>query len=316
MLATFATVVARRDTRRICGISVLAFAIAVGVAGPGATATAADVLIPPMPSTLATDTSAPSAATTGVPAGTQLRVHKGNLVVRRPGAVISGLEVRGRVVIKAANVTIRNTAIRGGSKPRSGIGLLTIVNRRARNYVVENVTIRPRRISRNFDGIKVSRPGLLRRLDVSGTVDGILIYGSGVRVESSYLHDFRHFRFNPKQRGGSHDDSIQVVAGDGIRIFGNTLTGARNAAVMVTQDVGPTRDLQITDNWIDNGACSINFGSGGPYQTGIQVNGNRFGRAQLVPGCAIVRRARSSDLRPVGNVWDADESPVRVSKGS
>ena len=92
--------------------------------------------------------------------------------------------------------------------------------------------------------------------------------------------------------------------------------GARNTAVMVTQDAGPTSDLQINDNWIDNGACSVNFGSGGPYQSGIQVNNNRFGRAQIVADCAIIRRARSSDLRPVGNVWDSDDAPVSVSRGS
>ncbi len=301
---------------RIIGAALLVVAASVGVTSAGAGAAADNSLIAPKPSTLSIVNKAPNAATTGVPSGTSLRIHKGDLVVRKAGAVVSGLEVRGRVIISAPNVTVRNTSIRGGKKPRFGIGLLTIVSKRARDFVVEDVTIRPRKVSPNFDAVKVNRRGVLRRLNISGTVDGVLVYGSGVRIESSYLHDFRHFRFNPNQRGGSHDDSIQVVAGSGIRIVGNTLMGARNAAVMVTQDVGPTNDLQINDNWIDNGACSVNFGSGGPYQSGIQVNNNRFGRAQIVADCAIVRRARSSDLRPVGNVWDSDDAPVSVSRGS
>ena len=57
-------------------------------------------------------------------------------------------------------------------------------------------------------------------------MDGILIHGDGVKVEDSYLHDFTHFENDPNWGGKpSHDDVIQVQAGRGVRIVGNTLQG-------------------------------------------------------------------------------------------
>src|SRR5699024_10014100 len=51
--------------------------------------------------------------TTGVPAGTRLKVHKGDLTITKNGTVIDGLDIRGFVRIKASDVTIRNSVIRG-----------------------------------------------------------------------------------------------------------------------------------------------------------------------------------------------------------
>ena len=66
------------------------------------------------------------------------------------------------------------------------------------------------------NGINVNQSGTIRRANISGTVDGIMIYGDGVRVENSYLHDFVHYLNDPNWGGGpSHDDAIQVQAGTG-----------------------------------------------------------------------------------------------------
>ena len=98
-----------------------------------------------------------------------------------------------------------------------------------------------------------------------------------MRVEDSYLHDFRHFASDPNQGGRpSHDDAIQVLAGRGHRIVGNTMSGASNAAVMITQDRGATGNLLISNNSIDDGGCSVNFGSDGRRKSDLQVVGNRL----------------------------------------
>src|SRR5215510_6849097 len=55
--------------------------------------------------------SFPDATNTGVPAGTVLTPYNGNLVVNTPGAVISGLDIRGTVTINAPNVTLVNCKI-------------------------------------------------------------------------------------------------------------------------------------------------------------------------------------------------------------
>ncbi len=261
--------------------------------------------------------SKPSAANTGVPAGTALTVQTGNLTITTPGTVIDGKDIRGYVVVKAPNVTIKRSIIRGGEAATSNRPLLAITQAGASNFLVEDVTVTPMNPTPYVNGINVNQSGTIRRANISGTVDGIMIYGSGVRVENSYLHDFVHYLNDPNWGGGpSHDDAIQVQAGTGVQIVGNTLTGAFNAAVMVTQDAGTTKDLAINGNWLDYGGCSINYASNGAYKTGMQANNNRFGRAQRVSGCAIIHNSTKSDLVPTGNVWDDNGQPATPSRGS
>jgi hypothetical protein len=273
----------------------------------------------PEPSEPAPSESAPtrpSAANTGVPVGTSLTVHNGDLTVTTPGAVIDGLDIRGFVSVRAPNVTIKRSIIRGGAAGTVGRGVLAITHSSATNFLVEDVTIVPTNPTPYLNGINVNQAGTVRRADISGTVDGIMIYGSGVRIEGSHLHDFRHYTNDPNWGGGgSHDDAIQVQGGTGIQIIGNTLKGAYNAGVMITQDAAVTKDLSINGNWIDGGGCSINYGSNGAYKTGMQANDNRFGRAQRNANCAIIHNALKSDLAPTGNVWDDNGAPATIKRG-
>ena len=289
---------------------------AVTATGTNVTSTPALATIAP-PADTQLPGGLPSAANTGVPAGTALTVQTGNLTITTPGTVIDGKDIRGYVVVKAPNVTIKRSIIRGGEAATSNRPLLAITQAGASNFLVEDVTVTPMNPTPYVNGINVNQSGTIRRANISGTVDGIMIYGSGVRVENSYLHDFVHYLNDPNWGGGpSHDDAIQVQAGTGVQIVGNTLTGAFNAAVMVTQDAGTTKDLAINGNWLDYGGCSINYASNGAYKTGMQANNNRFGRAQRVSGCAIIHNSTKSDLVPTGNVWDDNGQPATPSRGS
>src|SRR5262245_33868450 len=58
----------------------------------------------------------PGPANTGVAAGVSLRVVTGDQVYSRDNQVISGLDIHGYVRIRARNVTIRNSIVRGGAK--------------------------------------------------------------------------------------------------------------------------------------------------------------------------------------------------------
>ncbi len=289
---------------------------AVTATGTNVTSTPALATIAP-PADTQLPGGLPSAANTGVPAGTALTVQTGNLTITTPGTVIDGKDIRGYVVVKAPNVTIKRSIIRGGEAATSNRPLLAITQAGASNFLVEDVTVTPMNPTPYVNGINVNQSGTIRRANISGTVDGIMIYGSGVRVENSYLHDFVHYLNDPNWGGGpSHDDAIQVQAGTGVQIVGNTLTGAFNAAVMVTQDAGTTKDLAINGNWLDYGGCSINYASNGAYKTGMQANNNRFGRAQRVSGCAIIHNSTKSDLVPTGNVWDDNGQPATIKKGA
>lgn len=281
----------------------------------------------PKPTTTPTQTSTPTptqttsgkpgAHNTGLPAGTALKVHNGDLTINTAGTVIDGMDIRGFVRVKAPNVTIRRSIVRGTSTT-SVVGLLMLTGSNASGFLVEDVTLLPSNPSAHIDGIKVNQSGTIRRVNISKTVDGISIYGGSVRVESSFIHSLSHYTSgDPNQGGGaSHDDAIQVLAGTGHRILNNTLQGAHNAAVMITQDIGVTKDLWINHNWIDGGGCSLNYGSKGAYKTGMQANHNRFGRNQRVSGCAIVHNAAVSDLNPTGNVWDDSGQPATIKRGT
>src|SRR5947209_2725343 len=68
-----------------------------------------------VPSATATSSSPsgyPSASTTGVPSGTRLRTVTGDYTVSRSGAVVSGLDITGRLVVKADHVTVKNSRVR------------------------------------------------------------------------------------------------------------------------------------------------------------------------------------------------------------
>jgi len=273
-------------------------------------------VVSPPTSTLPAAPEIPGAANTGVGAGVMLRIHSGDLTIRRAGTVVAGLDIRGRLIIRAPNVTVRHSLIRGSRNGITTAGLLTVTAKNARGFVAEDLTIRPQKASRTVDGVHVNRPASFTRLNVSGTVDGMKIFGGKVRVADSYFHHFRHFR-GDRKRGmkASHDDAIQVLGGRGHQIVGNSLQGARNAAVMVSQDVAAVRNLAITNNWIDNGACSINFSSTRVFRTATRIEANRFGVGQRHTGCAVIAKHKVTPLIMAANVWHHSGGTVSVSPG-
>ena len=133
---------------------------------------------------------------------------------------------------------------------------------RIANTLVEDVTITPEYPSVRFNGIHVKRPSVIRRVEISGTVDGIMPYGSDITIEDSWIHDTVYYPVDPAQGGsGSHNDDIQVQAGNNIQILRNRLDPAHNAAIMLTQDAGTTSNAIIDGNYAAGGGCSIDFGS-------------------------------------------------------
>lgn len=246
------------------------------------------------------------------------RRFDGDLDITAPGAVVEDLDVWGRVFIKAPNVRIRRLIIRGGPATKAGgDALLWAVHPGADGYLVEDVTLTPSSPNPNQNGIYASRRGIFSRLNVSGTVDGAVLYGSGVTIRDSYFHDFVTYPADPiSNRRASHSDAVQIQAGVGVKITGSSLSGALNSAVMITQDVGTVADLLIAENVIDGGACSINFASNGPPKSGVVVRDNRFGRGQRNTGCAVIRNATASPITGTGNVWDDTSAPVTFTRGA
>ena len=217
--------------------------------------------LPPTPdmAMLAPGTVKPDASNTGVPPGTPLRVVVGDLDVTTPGTVIDSIDLRGFLRVKAANVTVSRSIIRGGPAVRVE-GVVTVTPA-ATNFVITDSEVYPSSPSVMLDGIKGAN-FTARRINVHGGVDNIKVHGSNVLIESSYLHDQEFYASDPLQNGGAtHNDALQILGGDRISVVGNTLLGSRdlNAAVQVTQDFAPVTRLELLKNWIDGGGCSVNI---------------------------------------------------------
>jgi hypothetical protein len=255
----------------------------------------------------------PGSRNTGVPAGTKLTRYDGTLVLTTPGAVYNALDIHGFVVVKAPNVTIRRSIIRGGQTTRN-TGLVMVTDAGARNFVLEDSELVPEFPSVHLNGIKGGNY-TMRRVDAHGTVDIAEVYGDNVRIESSWLHDNTPYANDPNQRGGpSHDDGVQVEAGHHIAIVRNTITGAHNASLMVTQDVGEVGDLLFSGNWVDGGACAVNANAKPlPSMSGLTINGNRFGHGTRIPDCSVLS-SRTTQIVAEGNVWDDTGSAVRIRR--
>ncbi|MET1016049.1 MAG: right-handed parallel beta-helix repeat-containing protein [Leifsonia flava] len=264
----------------------------------------------PKPPTPTPASGMPGAKNTGVPAGTKLTVHDGDITVTAPGTVIDSLDVRGSIVVKAANVTIKNSIIRG----RAGSGPLVNNLLHNPNLVIQDSELFAA-MDRRVSGIMGSH-FTATRLNIHHVTDGIHLTDGEVTLKDSWLHDNLHLDKDPAWNGTpTHDDGIQVQGGSNITIDHNTLTGAHNAALMVTQDRARVTNLSWTRNYADNGGCTINIAQGslGPV-TGMKITDNTFGRNTSIANCAIIAPT-TTKIDTQRNYWADDMSPVAVRKG-
>ena len=266
--------------------------IAAGVSGPATTSSSATAT-----------TVRPGATNTGVPAGTTLRVHQGDLVVTKAGTVIDRLDIRGEVYIKANNVKITRSIVRGGpaaTKPRA----LVMAWWNYTGLKIEDSTFRATNRSLLIDGISGSNI-TATRVNVSNVVDPVKVIGSNVTITRSWLHGNIHSDNDPNHKDGrTHDDSVQITGGSNIVIQENTLEDAHNAAIQINQGVRLTSKVAISRNWLSDGVCTLNISAGaGPALQGITVTGNRFGPGSHAKRCPILS-PKTSRVQFSGNVWD------------
>jgi hypothetical protein len=258
----------------------------------------------------------PGQSNTGVPAGTRLTQHNGDLIISTPGATYDALDIHGFVFIQAPNVTITRSIIRGGVATSGNVGLVTDTNTAGTNFVLADSELVPEYPSVYLDGIKGANYTLLR-VDIHGTVDSAKVFGNDANIQNSWLHDEVYYAHDPNQGGGfTHNDGVQVLSGTNINIQGNTIEGAHNAALQVTQGHGVVSDLTFDGNWADGGGCSVNINNSPlGYMQDIFVTDNRFGHATRNPNCPIVATTDTIDLTATGNVYDDTGLPAPVRSG-
>lgn len=211
------------------------------------------------------DCGYPDETNTGVPQGTVL-TNSGTITVTQNGAVIQNKNVSGSIIIKADNVTIRNTRVTSGDYypiryfDNNNVGLIIEDSEIAgTNY---NVTS-----SVSFDNYT------LRRVNIHGGADGIKA-DANVLIEDSYIHDLA---VGPS----THNDGIQTTGGSNVTIRHNTCklsttNGSVNACIQMGNESGKGNDdWLVTDNLFDGGGWTINASDYGINRT---FTNNRFTR--------------------------------------
>ncbi|MCW2644721.1 MAG: hypothetical protein JWP07_830 [Pseudonocardiales bacterium] len=245
----------------------------------------------------------PGPANTGVPAGKTLTQYVGNMVVTTPGSTLDALDIHGFLTIQAANVTVKNSIIRGGVATGGNPGLVSNTSAAATNFVLQDSTIVPEHPSVALDGVRGANY-TLTRVNIYGTVDGAKVIGNNVTIQNSWIHDTVHYLNDPYQSNGpSHNDGVQVLNGTKIRLLNNTITNSSNSALQVTQGNGVVSDLWFNGNWADGGGCTVNINNN-PLAAlaAIAVNDNRFGRASTFHCPVLV--TKSTQLTALRNVYD------------
>lgn len=225
----------------------------------------------------------PSASTTGPRAGSSLKRHDGDITVATPGTVLENLDIHGFVTIKAANVTIRNSIVRGGRAKGYTLGLIT--NYGYPGLVIEDTYIEPEFRSVQFDGIKGNN-FTARRVHIVGGVDNIKIHSGGnVTIQNSLLEKTDYYTSDPLQGGRpTHNDSIQILDGKNIVITNNTIRGAQNFAVLGGAQHGDIT-MRIVGNYLDGGHCTVKLQVASNWSNTATVSNNTFGPNRKVQSC-------------------------------
>ncbi len=208
----------------------------------------------------------PDGTNTGVPAGTTLTPYYGTLIINTPGAVISGLDIHGSVVINAPNVTLENNKITSTS--------FYVVDVKAGGAIVRNNTIDG--VGTGNDGsIGINGAGTFIGNNIYNVENGFGIGGSNTVIRDNYVHDL-------KASGSPHYDGIQI---DGnaynVTISHNTIIVDHNqtSAVMIDNWAGPISNVTVDNNLLVGGGYTIYVDGqfGGGSITDVRITNNHMG---------------------------------------
>ena len=176
----------------------------------------------------------PDASTTGIPAGTTLSTPPldgdDNYTVETTGAVVTGVNVPGCILVMAAGVTIQN------SKARC---ITTTYSATAQNPANPRLTVQDNEIDcTQSAGTNPMNSGIWAenvnayRNEISDCENGFYV-GSNFTIEDNYIHDLYNSARPIPPPDGPHTDGIQVYdpAGDNAVIRHNTIYGFSDRAI-------------------------------------------------------------------------------------
>jgi hypothetical protein len=187
----------------------------------------------------------PGPTTTGVRAGSVLtRVDPagGQLNITTAGTVIENQDIYGRVVVKAANVVIRNSIVRGlPTAPTGASALIVAWDTPVSNLLVEGVTLKPQFPSLQWGGIS-GHDYTARCVDSSETTDGFGVFNSGesaatmtkptnVKITQSWCHALAGWSPAPDADNKSHTDCLQAQGAQTMTVSFNNFDSRLSSTV-------------------------------------------------------------------------------------
>jgi hypothetical protein len=217
------------------------------------------------------DGSSPKSSNIGVATGVQLK-PSGPVEVDTPGAVISGLDVTGYILVNASNVTVRNVRVNAGTWG----GIITTA--KGSDVLIEDCEVFSTWMKGSTKGVLFdgNSGGVIRRCNIHNVEDGIYLQGTHFVIEDNYVHDSEAHGEDP------HTDSFQISAGtSNVVVRGNNFVYGDNdnSSFTVGNNEGPVDNIRLENNIFAGGGYTVRCDGRGPYPiTNIAIIGNRIAK--------------------------------------
>ncbi|MCS3759025.1 Ig-like domain-containing protein [Bradyrhizobium centrosematis] len=191
------------------------------------------------------------------------------MTINTPGAVISGLEITGMVVINAPNVTLKDCKISG-----DGWTVVRVADG-ITGAVIENCDIN----GMGSGGQGITGQGTFLNNNIHGTADGIGVSGDNTVIQNNYIHDMQG-------TSDSHFDGIQADGGfSNLTISHNTIINehTQTGVIMLDNYWGPIDNVKIDNNLLVGGGYTAylnevaNGQPGGGAVTNVSYTNNHVG---------------------------------------
>lgn len=253
----------------------------------------------------------PDANCTGVPPGTVLTIKNGNQTINTAGTVVDGWDVRGKLIINAANVTVKNSIVHGPAAGGCSNG--AAIEAEGDNVTITDVEVVMDHQTACLDGVWLDGIGAtVTRAHVHGGTDGFKAANNNQIIQDSYIHDMVWNANDPNQGNTeTHNDGVQSYPPNRSnqtlrhnRIDMSTVkdTSGNLAANAAWQD--GTLNSRLENNYLDGGGCTINIANGTSQTlTPIYINNNHFGRTRGFNGCVVLISNNSVMTEYNGNVY-------------
>ncbi|MCB8818937.1 right-handed parallel beta-helix repeat-containing protein [Microvirga rosea] len=182
-----------------------------------------------------------------MPSGVTL-TPSGDIIVTKAGTVLSNLDVRGQIWVRAENVTIQNCKIT--SDNYYGVRI---------DHGLKGVTVKNCEIDGQGQVLNgIGGAGTFVGNNIYGCENGINIEGNvATKIEGNYIHNFLN-------NEGGHFDGIQIFGDNAnVEVVHNTIIndGSPNgvSAIFVANTFGAVSNVNIHDNYFSGGGFPLYF---------------------------------------------------------